>query len=258
MARLALPTVTLCAAASVNVSATIASLRACLDQVDFAECLFFTDAEVNPSHPEIRMVSSPRLASAEDYSNFLLQGLVNHIRTDHCLIVQWDGFVLDAAAWDPSFLSFDYIGAPWPQFDDGHDVGNGGFSLRSRKLLEACRDPEFLGRHPEDVTICRVNRPFLEDRHGIRFADRGTAARFAFERTARGPSTFGFHGVFNMVSALGPDRFWEIYRSLGDRRTILADYRLLMGQLMAGRHPLRRGARLTSDMVVERLRRLID
>src|SRR5688500_12033147 len=116
MARLALPTVTVCAAASVNVSATIASLRACLDQVEFADCLLFTDAKVESPARGIRPVANPRLASAQDYSDFLLLNLADHIHTDHCLIVQWDGFVLDDGAWDPAFLSFDYIGAPWPHF----------------------------------------------------------------------------------------------------------------------------------------------
>ena len=41
----------------------------------------------------------------------------------------------------------------------------------------------------------------LEERHGIRFADRVTAARFAFERTAPRDRPFGFHGIFNMASA---------------------------------------------------------
>src|SRR5918993_121816 len=158
MARKALPAVTLCAAASVNVEATLAALSACVEQIDFGECLLFTDVEVEPSQPEVRVVRISRLASAEAYSKFLLERLVDYVGTSHCLIVQWDGFVLNADGWAPEFLSYDYIGAPWPQFPDGQDVGNGGFSLRSRKLLEACRDSSFCSGHPEDVVVCRVNR----------------------------------------------------------------------------------------------------
>lgn len=38
------------------------------------------------------------------------------------------------------FLKYDYIGAPWPikQDDNSHGVGNGGFSLRSRKKMIEC------------------------------------------------------------------------------------------------------------------------
>ncbi len=138
-----LPTVTLCAASSVNVRASIEALLACSNQISFAECLLFTDSQ-QPAPAPIRVIPIESLSTAEAYSNFLLHKLVGHIRAPHCLVVQWDGFVIKPTRWDPRFLDFDYIGAPWPQFHDGHEVGNGGFSLRSRRLLEACVDPEFL------------------------------------------------------------------------------------------------------------------
>lgn len=249
MARLALPTVTLCAAASINVSATIEALNACLDQIEFAQGLLFTDAEIPTVHRDLRVVRIARLASGSDYSEFLLRRLVDHVTTSHCLVVQWDGFVLDARQWSPEFLECDYIGAPWPQFDDGLSVGNGGFSLRSRRLLEACLDPRFLPSHPEDVAICRTNRPLLEQAHGIRFADRVMAERFAFERTdPRGP-TFGFHGIFNMIPTLGPERFREIYRTLDNRDTAFVDYPLLMRQLGGSRNSSGQRAKLTMDRI---------
>lgn len=246
---LKLPTVTLCAVSSVNLVATLGALRACLDQVEFAESLLFTDAVEVAADPAIRTVPIARLNSSRDYSRFMQRELGDHIRTEHCLIVQWDGFILDAWQWTPDFLEYDYIGAPWPQFSDGHDVGNGGFSLRSRKLLEACRDPSFREGHPEDIAICRTNRALLESQHEIRFADRATAGRFAVERTAPTGPTFGFHGIFNMSDALGPDRFWQIYSTLDDRRTAFTDYGLLMRQLGRGRDPMARRARLTWDRV---------
>ena len=249
MDRLELSAVTLCAASSVNLPATLAALSSCLDQADFAECLLFTDATMLAADPAIRVVPIARLNSAQDYSRFILRELSDHIRTDYCLIVQWDGFILDAAHWSAGFLEFDYIGAPWPQFSDGHDVGNGGFSLRSRKLLEACRDPSFREEHPEDIAICRTNRDLLESKHGIRFADRATAARFAAERMVGIAPTFGFHGIFNMSGALGPDRFWQIYSTLDHRRTAFTDYGLLMRQLGRGRDATARRARLTWDRV---------
>jgi hypothetical protein len=253
MARLRLPTVTLCAAASVNVAATLAALRACLEQIEFAECLFFTDAEPADVPAEVRLVRIPPIRSALGYSQFLLGDFEGHVRSDHCLIVQWDGFVLDARRWDPGFLAYDYIGAPWPQFGDGRDVGNGGFSLRTKRLLIACRDPRFRFTHPEDVAICRLNRALLEGEHGIRFAERPVAERFAFERDKPPAATLGFHGIFNMIPSLGIDRFWEIYRSLDDRSSAYADYALLMRQL--GRRSSGRRARLTSDRLKAALRR---
>ena len=247
MPRLRLPQVTLCAAASVNVQATLWALQHCLDRIDFSECLLFTDAKVTTADPRIRTVPRPGLSSASAYSEFILTRLADFISSSHCLIVQWDGFVIDTACWDRAFLDFDYVGARWPQFHDGHDVGNGGFSLRSRRLLEACTGPDFHPSHPEDVAICRINRDWLESNSAIRFADAATADRFAFERSGPIGPTFGFHGVFNMLPVLGAERFWEIYRSLDDRSTAWADYRLLMKQLGSGEDATRRQVRLSID-----------
>ena len=246
MARLSLPDVTLCAVTSVNVQATVEALHLSLDQVDFAQALLLTDASCDVG-ADVRLVPIERLHSAFDYSRFVLRQLADHIDTKHCLLVQWDGFVLDASAWDPKFLDFDYIGAPWPQFADERNVGNGGFSLRSSRLLRAGRDSRISEVHPEDVAICRTYRDMLEQDYGIRIADTATAARFAFERGAKQGRSFGFHGVFNMIPALGADRFWKIYRSLDDRNAAFTDYRLLMRQLGASRHKWGRRIAVTRD-----------
>lgn len=224
-------------------------MQHCLEQIDFGESLLFTDAPAQTDDPRIRIIPIERLPAASAYSELILSKIVDFIATSHCLIVQWDGFVLDASRWQPGFLEHDFIGSPWPQFHDGHDVGNGGFSLRSRRLLQACRDPRFRHAHPEDVAICRLNRDLLEREHEIRFAPRATAERFGFERTVPREPTFGFHGIFNLIPALGAERFWEIYRDLDDRGTAFADYRLLMGQLGTGKHPGRRRLQLLMDRV---------
>lgn len=252
MPKLSLPTVTLCAVASVNVAATLAALRESLGQVEFGHCLFFTDAtDILVDEPAIEVVPIRHLTSASAYSDFILSELVDYLETEHCLIVQWDGFVVDAGQWRSDFLDFDYIGAAWPHFGDGHDVGNGGFSLRSRKLLEACRDPRFISEHPEDVAICRSNRTFLEQAHQLRFAPRAIADQFSFERAVPPSPTFGFHGVFNMIKALGTDRFWEIYQQLDYRASVQRDYPALARQLLAGGTGVRRVARLTTDCLKE-------
>jgi len=254
VSRLELPTVTLCAATSTNVDATVAAIASSSEQIVFGDVLLLTDSESVESLPCGRIERIAPLRSARDYSQFMLGQLADHVRTDHCLVIQWDGFVIDPQQWDERFLTYDYVGAPWPQFSDGHDVGNGGFSLRSRKLLEACRSPGFARLHPEDVAIGRVNRAFLEREHGIVFADTGTAGRFAFERSAPLGTTFGFHGVFNMIPLLGADRFWRLYQGLDDPSTVFHDYRLLMRQLGFGKGAARRRLELSLDLIRSRLR----
>lgn len=253
MPKLALPSVTLCAVTSVNVRATVAALEACIDQVEFAQSLLLTDSGFCSSHAALTVVPIPRIQGAGEYSRYILNDLADHLRSDHCLIVQWDGFILDARQWEPTFLEFDYIGALWPQFNDCQNVGNGGFSLRSRRLVEACRDARFRRGAAEDVAICRVNRSFLEEEYSLRFADRLTAQRFAFERSIPTSPTFGFHGIFNMINAVGSERFWELYSGLDDKTTAFFDYRSLMSQIGKGPNPSARRMALTAD----RLRHLL-
>ncbi|MBC2669054.1 DUF5672 family protein [Novosphingobium piscinae] len=233
MNGLLLPDVTLCSASSVNVAATISAMQHCLDRMAFADAVLFTDVAPVALDHRIRWVRIERLHSAADYSRFMLGEVGQHVASSHCLIVQWDGFVIDPQAWDPRFLEFDYIGAVWPQFEE-HRVGNGGFSLRSRKLLQVLADPAFADSHPEDLAICRSARPWLEQRHGIRFADPETAARFSYERERAKGATFGFHGAFNLPTAVGADAFWTIYRTLDHRGPVFHDARALVGRLFKG------------------------
>lgn len=245
-ARLPLPQVTLCAVSSVNVAATLRALETSLSQVDVAAALLLTDRPVTPDHPGITVVPIAPITSSRAYSDFLLTQLVDHIQTSHCLVIQWDGHVLDASRWHFDFLDYDYIGASWPQFTDGHDVGNGGFSLRSRRLMQLCRDPAFQPSHPEDVAIARINRDWLE-RQGMRFAPRALADRFAAERAGDVTASFGYHGAWLMPQAVGIDPFWTLYRELDDRGTIRHDFSSILKQIGQGRGGWSRALRLTLD-----------
>lgn len=219
-------------------------------KASFARALLFTDALVRDLPPGIEIIRIKPLLSTSDYSRFILKDLGTWIVTSHCLVVQWDGFILDACAWDPEFLEFDYIGAPWPQFQDGYDVGNGGFSLRSRRLLTACANPGFIDDgQAEDVVIARLNRPWLEKEYGIRFGDRSTARRFSFERSSQSERTFGFHGVFNMPRAVGLSVFWETYRTLDEMQAVRTDFWTLLAQTARGPNGLKRTARMVFDRI---------
>jgi hypothetical protein len=84
------------------------------------------------------------ISSYNDYNYYVVYKLGEHVDTSHCLLVQQDGFVLFPEKWDNDWLNYDYIGAPWPYAEDAyidpfgnhHRVGNGGFSLRSKKFLD--------------------------------------------------------------------------------------------------------------------------
>src|SRR5690348_18046614 len=97
-------------------------------EADFGEVLLLSD-QVPPAlaTADITWRQIRRLGSRAEYSRFMLHDLAGHISTRHALCVQWDGFIVNPCAWDPDFLTYDYIGAVWPHVDDGHNVGNGGF-----------------------------------------------------------------------------------------------------------------------------------
>lgn len=177
----------------------LTAMKACTAQAEFGDALLFTRAGhgLQDVPPQIRVIEVTTIASVEDYSRFMLKELGAFLRTSHMLIVQWDGYVIDPRMWTPAFLDVDYIGAVWPQFKDRHRVGNGGFSLRSKKLIAALAQDEFTPSHPEDTCIARTYREQLERQHGIRFADEAMARQFAFERERSTPSSFGFHGLSN-------------------------------------------------------------
>ena len=250
--RLDLSQVTLCAASSVNLAATVRALELCMAQIDFAEVLLFTDsastARLAPVDPAIRIVEIAPLLSSPAYSDFILHGLPDHVASDFCLVVQWDGHVIDAGRWRDEFLDYDYIGASWPQFDDGHDVGNGGFSLRSRRLMTLCRSSEFTAHHPEDIAIGRTNRAFLEARD-MRFAPRELADRFAAERAGDPDASFGYHGVFLMPRVLGGEDFWNAYASLDERSSLRPDFGDLLRSVLRGD----KGARRAVTMIGRKL-----
>ena len=215
-----MPDVTLVAVTSVALRATIDALHASMREAQFAKVLLLSDGSPPPdADAAIQWERIDPLKSRADYSRFMLRGLAAHIETGHALCVQWDGYVLSGAAWNPNFLDYDYIGAVWPQFRDGHNVGNGGFSLRSRRLLEACRDLPLDGSEVEDLVIGRTCRPQLEEQ-GIRFAPEEIARAFAYERTSSSGREFGFHGAFNLVRLLGPKAAQDLFRGL--ERAMLA------------------------------------
>ncbi|MGY6552315.1 MAG: DUF5672 family protein [Erythrobacter sp.] len=219
-------------------------------QIDFAEAKLLSDRVPNHLPQKLEWVQIDPLNSARAYSAFVLHHLADHVATPHCLLVQWDGHVIDVNGWQPQFLEYDFVGASWPHFADGYDVGNGGFSLRSRALLQACRDPAFRASHPEDLSIGRVNREWLE-RRGLRFPLRALADQFSSERAGDLNKTFGYHGVWHMPSVLGNDRFWQIYRQLDERTSVRHDFWSILWKIAGGNKGIRRAFDLTFDQVRE-------
>jgi len=201
--RLDLRDVTICAVDSVNVELAARALNLSVAQCEFRDAILFSDAPVEGA---FRAVEIDKIESTAAYSNFVFKRLPKLIETPFLLVVQWDGYVIDSGAWSPAFRDYDYIGAKWPGVTDGMSVGNGGFSLRSRKFMSALMADRFpLSSDANSDTIaCRKYRPLLESDYDIRFAPESVADVFSYETTSPSeygkpwPRTFGFHGMGNM------------------------------------------------------------
>lgn len=164
-------------------------------------------SQQNIEYGAVKLFTDRPMYSKSDYSLFIMRELYKHIETSHMLIIQADGFVLNAESWKDEWLQYDYIGASWCYTDGIGSVGNGGFSLRSKRLMEiVATDKNIIplasphNEILEDHCICRIYRKYLEDEYRIKFAPVEVADRFSIEaygRTMRGANKysgqFGFH-----------------------------------------------------------------
>jgi hypothetical protein len=172
----------------------------CFSGIQFAKVVLMTNLNrVGIKRADIEYVQTPPIKTTKDYSELVLTGISQYVESSHVLIIQWDSFVIHPHLWSDEFLQYDYIGPVWSHHPET-PVGNGGFSLRSKKLLHAIQQPGFVKKHPEDYCICADNKDFLA-RHGIKIAPVHVAEKFAVERT-RWHDAFGFHGFFNFGRVL--------------------------------------------------------
>jgi hypothetical protein len=229
-----LPTVTLCAVdCTPRLSWALKALRHCMQQARFGDAIICADRasmEGQDLPPGLRWIEIERLHSIEAYSRFMIKGLVPHVATDHVLVVQWDGYILHPAAWRAEFLEVDYIGAPWNHLPGPHVVGNGGFSLRSRRLLDALADSAIEPAHPEDICICRTHRTRLEAM-GIRFATPELARQFAVEDDPMSAEVFGFHGPAQLPWVMSPQDTLALVESLPPDAVLAFFFRGLLREL---------------------------
>jgi len=189
------------------------AIERCLNRVEFSKVVLVTNLDLIGNRKlGLHYVQAPPIKTTKDYSDFLLTDISQHVMGTHVLIIQWDSFVLHPELWTDEFLNYDYIGPAWPHHPE-NPVGNGGFSLRSVKLLEAIKKPGFTKRHPEDYCICVDNKAFLEQQCDIKIAPTNIAEQFAVERTPW-HDAFGFHGFFNFGRVLDDsdlEKFLKIF-----------------------------------------------
>lgn len=217
--KVKLPEVTLVCVAGIHVKKAIYALWRSSLGIDFSSIKLITNQKIlfEPDWLTIEMAIKNPLSSLNHYNHYCIYTLHNHINSTHALIIQADGYVINIHKWNNNFLDFDYIGAPWKIRSDAYidpygnhqRVGNGGFSLRSKKLLQIpltqkiewnVNEGNFYrhmnaGEQAEDGIICVHNRHIYEAA-GCNFAPFETAVIFSQEQKIpenHNIETFGFH-----------------------------------------------------------------
>lgn len=216
---LRLPDITVMAIDCFTPDKTALAVSHAMRIVKFGDAVILTDTAKTRRtifHPGCRIihhtqgkefVSRPGMKRrfAPDYELSTLREPSERTTTPFILFMEWDSCVLNPAAWTDNFLSYDYIGAPWPDHHDPgwpacgdhNNVGNGGFSLRSKRFCKTVREFSFTHQGDpamaaSDSWVCRTMRPKLEGM-GLKFAPEAMAARFSCENKVYA-GQFGFHG----------------------------------------------------------------
>lgn len=204
---------------------TIKSIYTCMDVASFGEVKLVTTSnyveKYKDSLSEDGIIVEEQvkpLTNIDEYNEYILYHMYKHINMEFGLIVQDHGFIINPDAWTDEFLDYDYIGAPWPYSEGSYitpygehvRVGNGGFSLRSKKLMEVptkvevpyrvSDKPDFYKMFGskntnEDGNICVHNKHIFESQ-GCKIAPLELAKYFSYESPVpenRNIIPFGFH-----------------------------------------------------------------
>ena len=185
----------------------------------------FVISTENPGIPGTQFIHCGHLPTPDKYliwySDLCVHGLANLCLAPYLLIWQWDGFIINPDRWTNSFLEWDYIGAPevgfwqeaaawyasiWKDWKNPYDVpgtmvvGNGGFSMRSKKFMDAANTLSRTGfaANAEDLYLCLERRQEMENM-GIRFSPVELAKSFSVDGNAGDAlsTLFGFHRAEN-------------------------------------------------------------
>jgi len=202
---------TLVIADTLNHEQAIKTIQHNRSKMRFDHVLWFSDLKANDyrlltTAQNIDVIIISTIKNRDDYSHLINKTISKYIQTEQALITQTDGFIYNEDGWKEEFEDYDYIGAPWWYYPFNHVsphppsgprtcVGNGGFSLRSSRLLKRVTELANTGKYttlPEDLFTCRTCRPILE-KEGMTWAPEHLAHQFCCEDRPY-EQQFGVHG----------------------------------------------------------------
>lgn len=206
------------------------SFNLCRAAAQFGDEIMF--AETNTLQPWTVVIIEPcggNQASGVHY----IKNLPKRLKTSHVLVIDWDSWIIDADMWTDEFLQYDYIGARWPWQPEGRNIGNSGFVLYSKRMLEAMAAmPDFETNECMDAHLGTVWRPILEER-GFKFPSSEVADRFSYEHVQPAPHSFGFHALFNFWRHVDDGEIPSIVSMMPDYVVKRNEYKELMNSYLS-------------------------
>lgn len=197
-----LDNITIINANCVDPKTSVKALNFSCKGLTFGDVILFSDEKPDNITDNIRFVQIPKIDIVQKYNEFILRRLVDYIKTDYCLVIQNDGFVINPHLWRDDFLEYDYIGAPWDKngmrvWGRTNRIGNGGFSLRSKKLMEFIKG----FKHIDYNTAEDVITSLVIEKHNFKYPSVELAVKFSLEcpledHPFKVDESFGFHGKF--------------------------------------------------------------
>lgn len=158
---------------------------------------------------DVKLIYQPTIKSIDEWNKAVIYELHNYVQTDYAMLIHADGHVVRPDLWREEFLSYDYVGAPWPLPTDGYSyrtlqgdlvrVGN-SVSLRSKRIMElpsrlGLEWKPYYGNTNEDGALCVHWREQMLAQ-GIKYAPLDVAKYFSKEWEIpenMGIETFAFH-----------------------------------------------------------------
>jgi hypothetical protein len=202
--------VTLLTFTSVRIDEHISSMNKCVQDIKFGAVKFLSNEKPNNLPEYAEFVKIDPIKDIMDFNRFCFSELYKYVDTSHTLLFQDHAYILNSQMWDNSWLMWDWIGSPWGIVENAYianngeraRVGNGGFSLRSKRMLELPSKMnwqlrEEQGFYNEDGNFCCYYRKEMLE-NGIQYAPLDVALKFSYENPvpehgSTYPTTFGFH-----------------------------------------------------------------
>lgn len=199
----------------VDAKTSVKALNFSSKKISFNDVILFSDKKPSNITNNINFIEIPKIDTFQKYNEFVLRELVNYIKTDYCLVIQNDGFIINPHLWRDEFLDYDYIGAPWDKngmrvWKRTNRIGNGGFSLRSKKLMEFIKNFKFIDYDTAEDVITSL----IIEKHNFKYPSVELAVKFSLECPLEDfpfdlNNSFGFHGklIYNHLNKLLPQIF---------------------------------------------------